>query len=142
MNIKFIRENAKVPQIATEGSACADLFCCNKENVEIKPGQTKYFPLGFATEFERSLVALVFIRSGISSKRNLVLSNGVAVFDSDYRGEWVLSIHNNGIKTQVVEAGERVAQMLLIKKENPEFTIVDNLTSSKRGEGGYGSTGK
>lgn len=142
MKIKLLRDNAKIPQVATEGSACFDLFCCNKDDVEIKPGQTKYFPLGFATEFNKGLVALIFIRSGISSKRNLMLSNGVAVIDSDYRGEWVLSIHNNGIKTQIVEAGERVAQLLLIRKENPVFDVVDELNYSIRGVGGYGSTGK
>lgn len=141
MKLQILRENVNLPKIATDGSACADLYCCSSEKVLIQPGQTKFFPLGFATEFDESLVALVFARSGLATKRGINLANGVAVIDSDYRGEWVVALHNNGVANQEIEPGERIAQMLLIHKEVPSFDVVEELTDTNRGTGGFGSTG-
>lgn len=137
----MLRENAKLPQKGTKWSACYDVYAALDEDIIIRPGQTKYVPLGFATSFDPDFVMLVFARSGLASKEDLAPANKVAVIDSDYRGEWVVPLHNHGITERTVTNGQRIAQLMLIPRFNCDFIEVEELTDTHRGQGGFGSTG-
>ena len=99
-------------------------------------------PLGFATEFETGFVGLIYARSGLATKKGLAPANKVGVIDADYRGEWMVALHNHSQNPQVVNANERVAQVVFQKVELVKFIEVDELEDTQRGDGGFGSTGQ
>lgn len=84
----------------------------------------------------------IFARSGLASKEGLRPANCVGVCDSDYRGEYIVAIHNDSEKTRTITAGERIAQLVVMPYLPVTFDEVAELTDTNRGEGGFGSTGK
>ena len=96
---------------------------------------------GIAIAIPEGLVGLNFARSGMAAKRGLAPANKVGVIDSDYRGEVMVALHNHGKEPQTVEHGDRVAQMVFVPYYAADFVEVDELDSTVRGEGGFGSTG-
>jgi dUTP pyrophosphatase len=126
------------PAIATPGSAGHDLQ--SVESVSLVPGEQRLIRTGLRTAMPVGVVALVFIRSGCA-KRGLRLMNHVAVIDSDYRGEWMLMIHNSSSEVFVISEGDRLAQAVFIPYLTPNF-IEGNPDETERGAGGFGSTGK
>lgn len=141
MNIKKLNENATVP---TYGSACAagaDLYACEMDGVTIAPAQTVLVHTGIAMAIPEGYVGLVYARSGLASKRGLAPANKVGVIDSDYRGEIMVALHNHGTETQTIENGERIAQIVFTPYAAADFNVADDLDSTKRGVGGFGSTG-
>ena len=142
MNIKKLNDKATVPTYGSEFAAGADLYACEESAVEIAPGQTRLIHTGIAMEIPEGLVGLVYARSGLASKRGLAPANKVGVIDSDYRGEIMVALHNHGDAVQTVEAGERIAQIVFAPYYAAEFTVVDELCDTARGEGGFGSTGR
>ena len=92
-------------------------------------------------EIPAGLVGLIYARSGLASKRGLAPANKVGVIDSDYRGEIMVALHNHSDAPQTVAAGERVAQIVFAPYYTAEFNLVDELSDTVRGEGGFGSTG-
>lgn len=141
VKIRLIKPNAKVPEIKSAEAAGADLYACIDEPVNIEPGITKFIPLGFQTQFSKEYVALIYARSGLSCNQDLAPANKVGVIDSDYRGEWMVALHNHGSETRIVQPGDRIAQVLFQFVGKPNFNVVDNLDTSERGEGGFNSTG-
>ena len=149
LNVKMakIRPNAQIPTFIGN-AAGADLYATLTDEqfpyVEIKPGETVIIPLGFKTEFDSNYVAMIYARSGISIKRGLAPANKVGVIDADFRGEWCVALHNHGTKPQIVEDGDRIAQVVFHEIEHPAFDEVDEsqLSNTVRGEGMLGSTGK
>ena len=140
LKIKKLNENATVP---TYGSACAagaDLYSCEEE-ITFLPGETKLVHTGIAMQIPDGYVGLVYARSGIATKRGLAPANKVGVIDSDYRGEIMVALHNHGNEAQTVCDGERVAQIVFAPYYTAEFNLVDELDSTDRGAGGFGSTG-
>lgn len=132
-----------LPNYATEGSAGMDLRAILDEPLEIKPGETHLLPTGIAIHIsDPTLAAILLPRSGLGHKHGIVLGNLVGLIDSDYQGQLMVSCWNRGDKTFVVEAGERIAQMVIVPVIQPEFHIVDEFEESQRGTGGFGSTGK
>ncbi len=142
MNVKFLRPGAIMPTYGTEFSAGADLYACIDEPITIQPGETKSIPIGIAVEIPVGYAGLVYARSGMACKRGLAPANKVGVVDSDYRGELLVMLHNHGQQPQTVNSGDRVAQMVITPVLTPTFTLVDELTDTTRGTGGFGSTGK
>lgn len=144
MNVKImkIKENAVIPKKGSPGAAGADLYACLDDPIVIMPNTTVGVPLGIKTEFDEGYVALIYARSGLAIKRGLAPANKVGVIDSDYRGEWIVALHNQSGDAQVVDPGERIAQVVFQKIENVSFVETDNLEDSVRGEGGFGSTGR
>lgn len=150
VNIKKVNQETgssetkgKLPIYATSGAAGADLMACLDQTMTIKPGERAAVPTGIAMELPNpNLVALVFARSGLASKKGLALSNGVGVVDSDYRGEIKVLMINHGQEDVVIQNGDRIAQMLLLEVSKAIFTEVDELGDTARGEGGFGSTGE
>lgn len=143
LKIKKLKENAKIPQRATNGSAGMDLYACIAESVTLAPGQLTVIPTGIAIELpDNTCAAFLYARSGLGVKHGICLSNGVGVIDSDYRGEVCVGLCNVSDKPYVIEPFERVAQMVIAPVLTPEITEVNELSDTARGEGGFGSSGR
>jgi dUTP pyrophosphatase len=143
LKIKKLRENARIPQRATNGSAGMDLYACIAESVTLAPGQLTVIPTGIAIELpDNTCAAFLYARSGLGVKHGICLSNGVGVIDSDYRGEVCVGLCNVSDKPYVIEPFERVAQMVIAPVLTPDITEVDELSDTARGEGGFGSSGR
>ncbi|MBE6646727.1 MAG: dUTP diphosphatase [Ruminococcaceae bacterium] len=141
IEIKKLNEKAIIPTYGTEFSAGADIYALLDEPVTIAPGETVFIHTGIAIAIPEGLVGLNFARSGMAAKRGLAPANKVGVIDSDYRGEVMVALHNHGKEPQTVEHGDRVAQMVFVPYYAADFVEVDELDSTVRGEGGFGSTG-
>lgn len=139
VKVKKLVEDAVLPKYGTEFSAGADLVNAGGD-VVVESGKTVIIHTGIAMEIPVGLVGLVYARSGLSTKRNLAPANKVGVIDSDYRGEIMVALHNHGTETQVVEKGERVAQIVIAPYVTATFVDGD-LDETERGAGGFGSTG-
>lgn len=96
---------------------------------------------GLVYGITRQQFGAIFPRSGISAKKGLAPTNKVGVCDSDYRGKYVVSLHNHSNKTQYIDPGERIAQLVVIPYVDVKFDEVDELSDTERGDGGFGSTG-
>jgi dUTP pyrophosphatase len=143
VNFKKLNPNAVVPTYGSEFSAGADLYALTGgEVVTFAPGDTKLIKTGIAMEIPEGYAGLIYARSGIANKRGLAPSNKVGVVDSDYRGEIMVSLHNHSNEEQSITDGERIAQMVIAPFLKVEYTEVDELTDTARGEVGFGSTGK
>ena len=144
LTIKFKKVNPKgiIPQRSTVGSAGYDMCACIEVPVTIFPGETVMIPTGIAMEIPLGLAGLIYPRSGMASKRGLAPANKVAVIDPDYRGEIFIALFNHGKIHQVIQPGDRIAQMLFTPYFAPDFEEVDDLSDTERGEGGFGSTGE
>ena len=140
MNIKKLNDNATVPTYGSAYAAGADLYSCEGD-ITIAPSETRLIHTGIAMEIPEGLVGLIYARSGLASKRGLAPANKVGVIDSDYRGEIMVALHNHSDKEQVVAAGERIAQIVFAPYMSANFTVVDQLSDTVRGIGGFGSTG-
>ena len=140
INFKKLTPEARIPTYGTEFSAGADLYNLDTA-VEIAPHATVLVHTGIAMEIPVGYVGLVFARSGLASKKGLAPANKVGVIDSDYRGEIMVALHNHSAEDKTIDAGERVAQIALVPYLTADFCVVDELTDTVRGAGGFGSTG-
>ncbi len=141
MNIKKLNENATIPTYGSEFAAGADLYACLEDDVTIEPAQTVLIHTGLAMEIPEGLVGLIYARSGLASKKGLAPANKVGVIDSDYRGEIMVALHNHGNTAQTISHGERIAQIVFAPFYAADFKLVDELSDTVRGAGGFGSTG-
>lgn len=143
LKIKKLKENARIPQVATTGSAGMDLYACIDDSVTLAPGELRIIPTGIAIELpDNGCAAFLYARSGLGVKHGICLSNGVGVIDSDYRGEVCVGLCNVSDKPYVIEPFERVAQMVIAPVFVPAVREVAELSSTERGAGGFGSTGR
>lgn len=133
---------AKLPAYGSAEAAGADLHACLDGAVTILPGETAWIPTGIALEVPVGCAGLVYARSGMAAKRGLAPANKVGVIDSDYRGEIKVVLLNQSKEPQTVEPGERIAQFVITPVLMPEYVLVDELSDTDRGAGGFGSTGK
>lgn len=142
--IKKLSENAVVPQRQTEFSAGYDLSACCDEPITVKSGQTVKVHTGVAMEIDgdKNTVGLIYARSGIATKFGIAPANCVGVIDWDYRGELIVALHNSSENDFVINHGERIAQLVLAPVFTPEVEVVDELSDTDRGAGGFGSTNK
>ena len=141
VKIKILDSNALIPKYATECAAGADLYALCDEDIKILPGETVTVHTGIAMEIPGGIAGFVFARSSLASKRGLAPANKVGVIDSDYRGEIMVTLYNHSGAEQIIERGERIAQIVFMPYIAAEFTVSDNLSDTKRGKGGFGSTG-
>ncbi len=142
LKIKKVRENAKIPTRATEGSAGMDLYACIDEPITLKKGDTAIIPTGIAIGLDDPhYAAFIHSRSGLAVKHGLSLLNSVGVIDSDYRGEICVGIIKQTEPEYTIQPFERIAQMVIKPVELPELVEVDDLDDTARGAGGFGSTG-
>lgn len=132
-----------LPTFATDGAAAMDLCACIDAPVVIPAGGRTVVPSGIAIALPSAdYVALLFSRSGMGIKSGISLSNCVGVIDSDYRGEIGVGLHNTSDTDYTVNPGDRIAQLMITPVIRPTITLVDELPSSQRGAGGFGSTGR
>lgn len=141
IKIKKLNENAIIPTRATNGSAGLDLYACLDNSETILPGETKLIKTGVAISIEKDCVAYVYARSGLAVKKGITLANCVGVIDSDYRGEICVALHNISKEAYEIKTQERIAQLVIQRVEYPNIVITETLDETKRGEGGFGSTG-
>lgn len=133
----------ELPDYATTGSAGLDLRACIDEAITLAPGETKLIPTGLAIHIDDpSLAAVLLPRSGLGHKHGIVLGNLVGLIDSDYQGQVFVSCWNRGQDTFEINVGERLAQMVFIPVVQVAFEQVEEFTSSERGTGGFGHTGR
>lgn len=142
VKIKKLNDNAVIPSYGTEFAAGADLYVVSDNDIVIEPHKTVIAHTGVALEIPNGLVGLIFARSGLATKSGIAPANKVGVIDSDYRGEIMVPLYNHTDDTKTVKNGERVAQLVLVPYISAEFEICDDFSSTERGEGGFGSTGK
>lgn len=141
LKFKKTDPRAVVPTRSTPGAAGYDMCACLEVPVTIYPGETVMIPTGISMEIPLGVAGLIFPRSGMASKRGLAPANKVAVIDPDYRGEIFIALLNHGKVHQVIQPGDRIAQMLFVPYFAPELEEVEVLSETKRGDGGFGSTG-
>ncbi len=142
IRVKKLREGAILPTYGSQEAAGADLYACLEGDVVIAPGTTAFIPTGLAMELPKGCAGLIYARSGLACKRDLAPANKVGVVDSDYRGEFIVALHNHGSQSQTVCHGDRVAQLVITPVLTPGFCEVAELSDTSRAGGGFGSTGK
>lgn len=141
---KKINENAKLPTYGSKLAAGADLYASFKNNDEkyaIRPHDTVKIGTGLTFELPKGYFAAIFARSGLATKQGLRPANCVGVCDEDYRGEYIVALHNDTDDVQYVYNGDRIAQIVLLPYKQVYFIEADKLSNTERGDGGFGSTG-
>ena len=139
--IKKLRENARIPSRGSEHAAGYDLYACLDNDAVIEPHRTAMIGTGLSVAVPEGYFGAVFARSGLAAKQSLRPANCVGVCDSDYRGEYIVALHNDGEEARVIKDGERIAQLVVIPFLPVEFEQADELDETARGAGGFGSTG-
>ena len=142
INVKKLIPTAKLPTRGSEYAAGYDLYAALEETVVIAPHQTVMVSTGLAMEIPEGYFGAIFARSGLASKEGLRPANCVGVVDADYRGPFMIAVHNDSETERKVEPEERIAQLVVMPFLPVEFNSVDELAETVRGEGGFGSTGK
>lgn len=138
---KKLNEMAIVPTRGSEHAAGWDLYAAIPAAILIKPHTTEKIGTGIALELPDETFGAIFARSGLATKQGLRPANCVGVIDSDYRGECIVALHNDTNEDQLVEPGERIAQLVVLPYLTNEL-IEGNLSDTERGIGGFGSSGK
>ena len=141
-NILKIKTDGQIPAYATEHSAGIDLYCKSDKDIIIKAKETVKINTGIFVEIPEGYFGAVYPRSSTGVKKHLMLANTVGVIDSDYRGELMIFFYNYGEEEQVIENGDRLAQLVIQPYLSCDIETVDELSDSERGDGGFGSTGK
>lgn len=140
VRIKKMFPEAIEPKRGTDGSAGYDLFSCDA--TVILPGKSCMISTGIAMEIPSGYVGLVFARSGLATKQGLRPANCVGVIDSDYRGEIMVCLYNDSSNAKEVNFYDRIAQLVIVPYIYPNLELVETLSDTERGDGGFGSTGK
>ena len=140
-NVKFkkLTPFATAPTRGTSDSAGFDLYAA--DTIVIPPHKCGKVPTDVAMEIPRGFFGGVYSRSGVATKRGLRIAQGTAVIDADYRGGIIVPLFNDSDEEQIVERGERIAQLVIQPYLQVRLELVDELDETERGEGGFGSTG-
>lgn len=132
-----------LPDYATAGAAGLDLRAMLAEPLDLAPGASELLPTGMAIHIgEPGVAAMILPRSGLGHRHGIVLGNLVGLIDSDYQGELLVSCWNRGQTSFRVEVGERIAQLVLVPVLRARFERVESFSTSARGGGGFGHTGR
>lgn len=130
-----------LPAYGSAHAAGCDLLAAVDAPVALKPGERALIPTGLAIAVPEGFEAQVRPRSGLALKQGLTVLNSPGTVDADYRGEVKVILVNLGQEEVTVERGMRIAQLILARHGQVEWSVVDALPDSERGEGGFGSTG-
>lgn len=134
-------EDLPLPSYQTSGSAGMDLLAATDGVLTIEPGKIVMVPTSLAIALPEGYEAQIRSRSGLAAKNGIFALNAPGTIDSDYRGEIKVILSNFGEKPFEIQRGDRIAQMVIARYEKAEFELIEELPSSERGEGGFGSTG-
>ena len=145
VNVKRLSDTAILPTYGSKKAAGMDLYADVKyfgvDKLYIGAGDCLKVPTGFAFELPKGYCSLIFARSGLASKKGLRPANCVGLCDEDYRGNYIVALYNDSDTMQVIEHGDRIAQLMFVPYVQATLTEVDNLSETDRGEGGFGSSG-
>ena len=139
--IKRLSKDINLPKYETDGSSGMDLSANIDSNIKIEPGETSIIPTGISVSIPKNFEIQIRPRSGLAAKNQISVLNTPGTIDADYRGEIKVILINLGKKTFLIEKGARIAQMVLSRIEKAKIKEVENLEKTKRGSGGFGSTG-
>ena len=139
--IKRLSREVLLPKYETGGSSGLDLAAFIDKNIEIKPGKSEIIPTGLTVSIPENFEIQIRPRSGLAAKNQISVLNTPGTIDADYRGELKVILINHSNKTFIVEKGLRIAQMVLCPVVKATLKEVESLEDTKRGSGGFGSTG-
>jgi len=139
LKVKRLNNEAKIPAYQSEEAAGFDLHSI--EDVVINPGERKLIGTGLAFEIEKGYEVQIRPRSGLAFKHGITVLNSPGTIDSDYRGEIKVLLINLGNEKFEIKKGDRIAQAVIAPVIQAEIIEVDSLSDTKRGAGGFGSTG-
>ena len=139
--IKRLSKEVTLPKYETDGSSGLDLAAFIDKDIEIKPGKSEIIPTGLAVAIPRNFEIQIRPRSGLAAKNQISVLNTPGTIDADYRGEIKIILINLSDKSFIVERGLRIAQMILCPVVKAKLREVDTLEDTRRGSGGFGSTG-
>ena len=145
LEVKILDERVRsmLPHYATPGAAGLDLRACLDAPLALPPGQSQLVSSGIAIHVgDPGYAAVILPRSGLGSKNGIVLGNLVGLIDSDYQGPLMVSLWNRGSAAFTVQPLDRIAQLVVVPVVQVEFEVVEEFAASKRGAGGFGSTGR
>lgn len=141
ISIQLLNDLAKIPTRGSEYAAGYDLYAATDYIIDIAPHSTVKIGTGVAMELPEGTFGAIFARSGLATKKGLRPANCVGVCDSDYRGEYIVPLHNDTDEMMSVEPGERIAQLIVMNFNPIEFNVVNSLSDTERGDGSFGSSG-
>ena len=139
--VKKLRPGAILPTAGSRYAAGYDLYACLDAPMEVPPHATVKVGTGLAFAVPEGWFGAIFARSGLATKQGLRPANCVGVCDSDYRGEYIIAIHNDSAETRFISPGDRIAQLVLLPCMAADFSLSDTLPDTERSDGGFGSTG-
>jgi dUTP pyrophosphatase len=142
IKVKKLKDNAKIPTRGSKYAAGYDLYACIDEEVTIAPHKTEKIGTGLSVAVPEGYFGAIFARSGLAAKEGIRPANCVGVADSDYRGEYIVALHNDTDEPRTIEPQERIAQLVIMPFLEAEFEETEELSETQRGSGGFGSTGK
>ena len=143
MTIQFKKINSKAitPTKGSEQAAGHDLYACIEYPVIVDPHKTVMIGTGLAIAVPAGYAGFIFARSGLATKRGIRPANCVGVCDADYRGEYIVALHNDSDEVNTVHPGDRIAQLVIMPVTDVAFFESKILGDTDRGAGGFGSTG-
>lgn len=142
INMIKLKDNAIIPTQGSEYSAGNDLYACIDEPITIPPHTTAKIGTGLSVELPEGTFGAIVARSGLATKQGLAPANKVGIVDSDYRGEYIVALHNHSDETRIVQPNDRIAQLIIMPYISANFIECNKLSDTERGNGGFGSTGK
>lgn len=142
VRIKRLKESAIIPTRGSREAAGYDLYACCDDVVVIEPHKTEKIGIGFAIQPPNGYFGAIMARSGLATKYGLRPANCTGVCDEDYTGEYIVALHNDTNYPQIINPGDRIAQLIFLPYINVEFYEVTELEDTERGDGGFGNTGK
>ena len=139
--IKKLDPSVELPEYKTNGASGMDLIAFIKNPINLRPKTSFLVPTGLAVAFPENYEIQIRPRSGLAARNNISVLNTPGTIDADYRGEIKVILINHGSKVFEVTNKMRIAQMVVSKYEKVNFKLVSDLNATKRGSGGFGSTG-
>ena len=140
--IKKLNSSVELPSYKTNGASGMDLMAFIEKPINLKPGKSCLVPTGLTVAFPEEYEIQIRPRSGLAAKNNITVLNTPGTIDSDYRGELKIILFNHGSENFIINNNDRVAQMVLTPIKKIELEETNELPTSLRGKGGFGSTGK
>lgn len=142
INIKKLKVDAVIPTRGSKQAAGYDLYAYTQNPITIEPHKTELIHTGIAIEVPEGYFGAIVARSGLAVKQGLRPANAIGICDSDYRGEYMVALHNDSDCVRVIKHGERIAQLIVMPYLEIEFNEIDKLENTERGTRGFGSTGE
>lgn len=142
VKVKKLTPTAIMPERGSKYSAGYDLSADISKHILIRPQETIKIPTGLAFEVPEGYFGGIYARSGLATKQGLRPANAVGICDSDYRGEYIVALHNDSDTTRIIEPQQRIAQVIFQPYLICDLEDSDELTQTQRGDCGFGSTGE